>query len=149
MPLPGPDGSTPLRSVLYIEDNPANMALVAKLLSRRGDLTLLSAVDAYQGIRMARTYQPDVILMDINLPGLSGFGALAVLRRDAATCHIPVMALSANAVPREVEKGLQAGFFRYLTKPINVVEFMEALDVALHPASVGHPSPEDSPETST
>jgi CheY-like chemotaxis protein len=70
--------------------------------------------------------------MDINLPGISGFGALKILHDDPATAHIPVLALSANAVPRDIEKGLEAGFFRYLTKPIRVNEFMDALDVALH-----------------
>jgi CheY-like chemotaxis protein len=84
---------------------------------------------------LARTCQPDLILMDINLPGMSGYGALKVLQSDPATAHIPVMALSANAVPRDIEKGIDAGFFRYLTKPINVVEFMDALDVALHHAA--------------
>jgi CheY-like chemotaxis protein len=69
--------------------------------------------------------------MDINLPGISGIEALKILREDAATAHIPVVALSANAMPRDIEKGLQAGFFRYLTKPIKVNEFMETLEVAL------------------
>jgi CheY-like chemotaxis protein len=73
--------------------------------------------------------------MDINLPGISGYAALDLLRKDPATAHIPVMALSANAIPRDIEKGLEAGFFRYLTKPINVAEFMDALDVALHYAA--------------
>ncbi len=72
--------------------------------------------------------------MDINLPGLSGFGALTVLQEDPATRHIPVVALSANAVPRDIQKGIDAGFFRYLTKPINVVEFMDALDLAFEHA---------------
>ena len=87
------------------------------------------------GIQLARAYQPDVILMDINLPGISGFGALKILREDPATAHIPVMALSANAVPRDIERGIEAGFFRYLTKPIKVTEFMDALDVALQYAA--------------
>ena len=69
--------------------------------------------------------------MDINLPGISGIEALKILREDPATAHIPVVALSANAMPRDIEKGLEAGFFRYLTKPIKVNEFMDALDVAL------------------
>jgi CheY-like chemotaxis protein len=69
--------------------------------------------------------------MDINLPGISGIEALQILREDPATAHIPVVALSANAMPRDIEKGLQAGFFRYLTKPIKINEFMEALGVAL------------------
>src|SRR5438132_7385973 len=94
-------------------------------------MRLLSARDGNLGIQLARANQPEVILMDINLPGISGIEALKILRADLATAHIPVVALSANAMPRDIEKGLQAGFFRYLTKPIKVTEFMETLDVAL------------------
>jgi PAS domain S-box-containing protein len=122
-------------TLLYVEDNPANLALVEQLIARRGDLKLLTAINAHLGIELARAYLPDVILMDINLPGMSGYGALKLLREDPLTAHIPVLALSANAVPRDVEKGLEAGFFRYLTKPIRVREFMDALDVALHHAA--------------
>ena len=119
------------RTLLYVEDNPANLSLVEQLITRRPDLKLLTAIDGYAGIQLARTYQPDVILMDINLPGVSGFGCLKILQEDATTAHIPVMALSANAMPRDIEKGEEAGFFRYLTKPINVAQFMDALDLAL------------------
>jgi PAS domain S-box-containing protein len=122
------------RTLLYVEDNPANLALVEQLIARRTDLKLLTAVDGHLGIQLARAFQPDVILMDINLPGISGFGVLKILGVDPATSHIPVIALSANAVPRDIEKGIEAGFFRYLTKPIKVVEFMDALDVALQHA---------------
>jgi PAS domain S-box-containing protein len=125
-----------LPTLLYVEDNPANLALVEQLISRRGDLKLLTAIDGDLGIELARTYLPDVILMDINLPGISGYGALKRLREDPATAHIPVLALSANAVPRDIEKGLEAGFFRYLTKPIRVNEFMDALDLALGNAGI-------------
>jgi len=111
------------------------LVLVEQLIARRKDLKLLTATDGYMGIQEARTSRPDVILMDINLPGISGYGALEILRKDPVTSHIPVMALSANAIPRDVEKGLEAGFFRYLTKPIKVIEFMAALDVALHYAA--------------
>jgi CheY-like chemotaxis protein len=72
-----------------------------------------------------------VILMDINLPDISGIEVLRLLREDPATSHIPVVALSANAMPHDIEKGMQAGFFRYLTKPIKVAEFMETLNIAL------------------
>jgi PAS domain S-box-containing protein len=122
-------------TLLYVEDNPANLALVEQLIARRGDLKLLTAIDGHLGIELARAYLPDVILMDINLPGISGYGALKILSEDPATAHIPVLALSANAVPRDIEKGLEAGFFRYLTKPIRVREFMDALDVALNHAA--------------
>ena len=123
------------RTLLYVEDNPANLALVEQLIARRGDLKLLTAIDGHLGVQLARAYQPDVILMDINLPGISGYGALAILQEDPATAHIPVLALSANAVPRDIERGIEAGFFRYLTKPIKVAEFMDALDLALDYAS--------------
>jgi PAS domain S-box-containing protein len=120
-----------LRTLLYVEDNPANLKLIEQLIARRRDMSLLSARDGNLGIGLARAHQPDVILMDINLPGISGIEALRILRDDPATAHIPVVALSANAMPRDIEKGLQAGFFRYLTKPIKVNEFMDTLDVAL------------------
>jgi PAS domain S-box-containing protein len=125
-----------LRTLLYVEDNPANLELVARLIARRPDIKLLSARDGKTGIRLAREKHPDVILMDINLPGISGIEALKILREDAATAHIPVVALSANAMPRDIEKGLHAGFFRYLTKPIKVNEFMETLEEALEFAAL-------------
>jgi signal transduction histidine kinase/CheY-like chemotaxis protein len=119
------------RTLLYVEDNPANLMLVEDLIARRPDIRLLSARDGTSGIEIARASRPDVILMDINLPGISGINALRILADDPATAHIPVIALSANAMPRDIEKGLEAGFFRYLTKPIKVNEFMDTLDVAL------------------
>ena len=119
------------RTLLYVEDNPANLELVEQLIARRPDLRLLSAADGDLGIEFARTYQPEVILMDINLPGISGIAALKILRADSSTAHIPVIALSANAVPHDIARALNAGFFNYLTKPIKVDQFMEALDVAL------------------
>jgi len=120
-----------LRTLLYVEDNPANLMLVEDLLARRPDIRLLTARDGNRGVEIARASLPDVILMDINLPGISGIQALKVLAQDAATAHIPVVAISANAMPRDVSRGLEAGFFRYLTKPIKVDEFMSTLDVAL------------------
>ncbi len=121
----------PLRTLLYVEDNPANLMLVEDLIARRPDIRLLSARDGHRGVEIARASRPDVILMDINLPGISGIKALRILAGNPETAHIPVIALSANAIPRDIEKGLQAGFFRYLTKPIKVNEFMDTLDVAL------------------
>ncbi len=125
------------RTLLYVEDNPANLHLVAQIIARRADLRLLSARDAVLGIELARSAQPEVILMDINLPGMSGMQAMQILRADTATAHIPIVALSANAIPRDIERGLEAGFFRYLTKPIKVSEFLETLDVALEFAEKG------------
>ena len=126
-----------LRTLLYVEDNRANMELVKQLIARRPDMRLLSATDGMQGITLARIHLPKVILMDINLPGISGLQALKILREDPETRHIPVVAISANAMPRDIEKGLQAGFLRYLTKPIKVNEFMEVLDMALEAAQNG------------
>ncbi len=128
--LPLPVGSK-LRTLLYVEDNPANLMLVERLIDRRPDLRLLTATDGYSGIEMARASMPDVILMDINLPGISGIKALRILSDDPATAHIPVVALSANAMPRDIEKGLDAGFFKYLTKPLKINEFMDTLDDVL------------------
>ena len=130
MQPPAPHGA-PQRTLLYVEDNPANLELVEQLIARRPDLRLLSAADANLGIEFARAYQPEVILTDINLPGISGITAMEILRADPSTAHIPIVALSANAVPRDIEKALAAGFFNYLTKPIKVVQFMDALDAAL------------------
>ncbi len=124
------------RTLLCVEDNPANLLLVEKLLARRPDIRLLSARDGRHGVEMARSYKPDLVLMDINLPGISGLTALRILRDDPTTAHIPVIALSANAMPRDIEKGMQAGFFRYLTKPIKVDQFMNTLDLALAHVSV-------------
>jgi len=118
-------------TLLYVEDNPANLMLIEDLVARRPDIHLLTARDGLSGVAIARASLPDVILMDINLPGISGVKALRILADDPATTHIPVIALSANAIPRDIARGLEAGFFRYLTKPIKVNEFMDTLDVAL------------------
>jgi signal transduction histidine kinase/ActR/RegA family two-component response regulator len=120
-----------VHTLLYVEDNPANLQLVEQLVARRPNMRLLTAGDATLGIELARNHQPDVILMDINLPGISGIRALTMLREDPRTRQIPVVAISANAMPHDIRKGLQAGFFRYLTKPIKVGAFMESLDLAL------------------
>jgi CheY-like chemotaxis protein len=120
-----------LRSLLYVEDNPANLMLVEDIITRRPDMHLLTATDAKTGIRIARDCLPDVILMDINLPGMSGLEALKILFDDPVTTNIPVVAISANAMQRDIEKGLEAGFYRYLTKPIKVNEFLDSLDMAM------------------
>jgi CheY-like chemotaxis protein len=119
------------RIVLYVEDNPANLALVTVLIDRRDDLTLLAATDGNAGLALARNVHPDVILMDINLPGINGFDALALLRLDPLTVHIPVIALSSNAFAGDIDKGLRAGFFRYLTKPFDINVLMLTIDLAL------------------
>ena len=126
-----------LRTLLYVEDNPANLMLVEQIIEGLPHVRMLGARDGNHGIALARTHLPDVILMDINLPGISGKQALKILRDDPATAHIPVIALSANAMLRDIEKGLASGFFRYLTKPINVDALMDALDRALACSETG------------
>jgi PAS domain S-box-containing protein len=121
-----------LRTLLYVEDNPANLMLIEKLIARQPNIRLLSAKDGNRGIAIARASLPDAILMDINLPGISGIDALKILTDDPTTAHIPVIALSANAMPRDIERGVDAGFYRYLTKPIKVSEFMDTLHEALN-----------------
>ena len=125
-----PEGAVQ-RTLLYVEDNPANMKLVEQIVERIPGVRLVTAVNGTLGVELARSARPEVILMDINLPGISGIEALKILREDPATAHIPVVALSANAMPRDIEMGFAVGFFRYLTKPIMVKEFMDTLNEAL------------------
>jgi PAS domain S-box-containing protein len=124
-------GGVKTRTLLYVEDNPANMTLVQKIIERYPSIHLLTATDGLKGLAMARAALPDVILLDINLPGISGFETLKLLREDPLTAHIPALAISANAMQRDIKKGEEAGFLRYLTKPIKVDEFMLALNAAL------------------
>jgi PAS domain S-box-containing protein len=119
------------RILLYVEDNPANLMLVEQIIEGIPNVNMLSARDGNHGVALARAHLPNVILMDINLPGISGIEAMNILRNDRTTKHIPIIALSANAMLRDIEKGLEAGFFRYLTKPIKLNEFMDALDSAM------------------
>jgi len=123
--------ATPLQTLLYVEDNPANLELVEQIIARRSDLRMLGAADASLGIEFARVYLPAVILMDINLPGISGIEAMKILRAEPTTAHIPIIALSANAAPHDILRGTEAGFFNYITKPIRVDQLMDALDAAL------------------
>lgn len=127
---PVSDG-TPMRTLLCVEDNPANLQLIEQLLARRCDLRMLSAADGNIGIEFARAHQPDVILMDINLPGISGIDAMKILRADPLTAHIPIIAISANALPGDIEMCLAVGFFDYLTKPIMLDELVHTIDLAL------------------
>ena len=118
-------------TVLCVEDNAANLMMVKQLLARHSGVHLLLARDGNLGLQMARALRPDVVLMDINLPGISGLEAMNQLSADVATAHIPVIAMSAHAMHHDIQKGLQAGFFRYLTKPLRIDTFMEALEGAM------------------
>ena len=127
------DTGAPARqhTVLYVEDNPANLKLVQEIVRFRPDLRLVSAPDGHFGLSLARSQRPDVILMDLNLPGLSGLEVLAQLRREPETARIPAIAVSANAMPADIDRALAAGFARYLTKPIDIGQFNEAIDAML------------------
>ena len=114
--------------ILYIEDNPLNIRLMVQIFDRFDCLTLEVADESFQGLFKARTMNPDVVILDINLPGLDGFEVLKVLQQDEATKNIPVMALSANAMPFDVERGLEAGFVEYLTKPVDIERLMGTLN---------------------
>lgn len=118
-------------SFLYVEDNPANLKLVKELIHMRFGIDLLSARDGRTGIELAITHLPQVILMDINLPGMDGFEARRLLHDDPRTAHIPVIAVTASAMSDEVKKVRNAGFFRCITKPIDIRAFDEAIDSAL------------------
>ncbi|MCA1247298.1 ATP-binding protein [Massilia sp. MS-15] len=129
---PAGEGAGPApRLLLYVEDNPANLRLVEEIVRFRRDLQLLSAPDGHLGLALARARQPALILLDLNLPGMGGLGVLRQLRADPATSGIPVIALTANAMPRDIERGLAAGFDRYLTKPIDIGQFTEAINSTL------------------
>jgi CheY-like chemotaxis protein len=127
------DGSAPARphTVLYIEDNPANLKLVQEIVRFRSDLRLVSAPDGHFGLSLARSQKPDIILMDLNLPGLSGLDVLAQLRRDPETARIPAIAVSANAMRADIDRALAAGFEHYLTKPIDIGQFNDVIDAVL------------------
>lgn len=129
--LPPQEAAATKRTLLQVEDNPANICLIEQLIARRSDLRLLTAINGAQGIDMAREHMPEVILMDINLPGMSGLAALKILRENPVTAMIPVIALSSNAFPRQVTEGLHAGFVCYLTKPYEIGDLMQAIDNAL------------------
>jgi len=116
------------RTLLYVEDNLANLKLVEAIIARRPDIQLITAANGFTGVDMACEFLPDMILMDIDLPDLSGLDAIKLLTQNPTSAHIPVIAISANAMVSDIEKGMQAGFFRYLTKPIRVDEFMKLLD---------------------
>jgi len=119
-------------SILCIEDNPTNLKLLQQTLSTIPDLIVLDASEALLGIELAIVHQPDLILMDINLPGMSGTAALQKIQQNKETSHIPVIAISANAMSKDIEKGLELGFTEYITKPIDVIKLLEAVDRNIH-----------------
>ncbi len=127
----------PRRSrLLYVAEHAESVAQVEALLAGRKDLLLLRAADANLGIKLARTQRPEAILIDIDLAGMSALEFMKVLRADPATETTPILALGANAAPAAIVKALEAGFFQYLTKPLQGGPFMDALAFALEFAAV-------------
>lgn len=122
---------TARRTVLHIEDNPANLKLMRVILASRPHLELLDAATAEAGLELAQRSPPDLVLVDLNLPGMDGFSALQRLRDMPGLTAVPVIAVTANAMRGDVERGLAAGFSRYLTKPLDVVKLLDAVDDAL------------------
>ena len=115
-------------TILYIEDNPANLKLINQILGHRKHTCLLSAHTSELGVELALARQPDLILLDINMPGMNGYQILKVLQSEARLKNTPVIAVTANAMPRDIKRGKQAGFAEYITKPINVQEFLKTIN---------------------
>ena len=121
------------RQLLYIEDNPVNAMIVVELLARRPDLELHCAIDGASGIAMTTERLPDLVLLDMQLPDVDGHEVLRRLRADPRTASIPVIALSANAMPSDIERALAAGVADYWTKPLDFRAFMASLDALFGP----------------
>lgn len=119
--------SSTAQTVLYVEDNPANLKLVTQILGRLPHLRLLTAHTASLGLELAQARNPDLILLDINLPGMDGYQVMDVLKADANLKNIPVIAVTANAMPKDLERGEAAGFVEYLTKPLDVPHFLQTV----------------------
>lgn len=115
-------------NVLYVEDNPANMRLMEQVLNRRSNINLLEAHEPLLGLQLATQHRPDLIMLDINLPGMSGYDVLQILQQNEEMQEIPVVAISANAMPCDIQKGLDAGFAHFITKPIKVQELLDIID---------------------
>jgi CheY-like chemotaxis protein/anti-sigma regulatory factor (Ser/Thr protein kinase) len=119
------------RKILYVEDNPTNIRLLEQIFARYPQLELDVAEEAFLGIYKARSNPYDIIILDINLPGMDGYDVLDVLKNDPHTSHIPIVGLSANAMPYDIERGRNAGFYDYLTKPVEIHRLIEVLNELL------------------
>jgi CheY-like chemotaxis protein len=126
--------------VLCVDDHPASQMLVEEILRHRPQLKLLKADNGRLGVELARRHRPAVIFMDNNMPGMSGREAQRILRSDARTAHIPIIALTASATADDVARGAADGFFRFLTKPIDVGQLLSAVDDALGTSTTSDPA---------
>jgi len=142
-PEPRPAGGAPRLSLLYVEDHPASLGMVEQLVARRTDMLLLRAANVRLGIELAHTARPEVILLNIDLPGTGALQFMKLLRADPATQNTPLLALGANAAPAAIKNALEAGFFHYLTKPLEPERFMQALDDALEFAALERAEQDD------
>ena len=115
-------------AILYIEDDIANRQLVKLILERRENLRMLEAANGEDGLRLASEAQPDIILLDLSLPDMTGFDVLEKLKSDNATRSIPVIAVSGKSSPTDIDKGLDAGFIHYLGKPITLTSLYAVID---------------------
>ena len=122
---------SPVRTILYVEDNPENMRLMEAIVGQMGNAKLLTAYNAELGFDLATKEKPDLILMDINLPGMNGFEALKQFQDTTGTKDIPVIAISAAAMTKDIEMGMKAGFRDYITKPLNVPVFIQTIEKVL------------------
>jgi CheY-like chemotaxis protein len=119
--------------VLYVEDNLSNLRLIEHVLSHRSGTRLLAAIQGRLGLDLAREHHPDLILLDLHLPDLPGADVLRALRADVATRDIPVVVLSADATPGQIERLLAAGARAYLTKPVDVKQLLALMDDIVGP----------------
>ena len=117
--------------MLYIEDTPANLHLMRAIIEKTDGLTLISAHNAEIGLAMASRQRPNLILMDINLPGMDGVAAIDELHERDETRDIPVIAISASAMKRDIDRSMAAGFRAYVTKPFNVPELVALIEKEL------------------
>lgn len=140
---PRPASGAPRRSLLYVEDQPASLGMVEQLVARRTDMLLLRAANVRLGIELAHTARPEVILLNIDLPGTGALQFMKLLRADPATQNTPLLALGANAAPGAIKNALEAGFFHYLTKPLEPERFTQALDDALEFAALERAEQDD------
>ncbi|QPJ65637.1 MAG: response regulator [Candidatus Nitrohelix vancouverensis] len=131
----GKPGSRAEPSILYIEDNPDNQALVKRILNDLRGITIHLAGHAREGIELARQHRPDLILMDLNLPEIDGTEAFEMLQGIEETAGIPVWVLSANVIPSEKAAILDLGFQRFIDKPFKINEFLDLIDAFVETGS--------------
>jgi CheY-like chemotaxis protein len=118
-------------TILYIEDNMSNLMLVKRVLSRRPEVRLIEAMEGRLGVALAREHHPDLILLDLHLPDISGIEVLRLVREDPSTKGIPVAVISADATPGQIERLMADGVVDYLTKPLDVRKLLALLDRVL------------------